>query len=72
MPIAEETGEIVPIGRWALEQACAQAAAWHEKGLHLNLSVNVSARQLERGEFVEQVRNTLRDCRLDPGRSRSR
>ena len=56
VPIAEETGEILPIGRWVLEQACAQAAAWHERGIHLNLSVNVSARQLERREFAEHVR----------------
>ncbi len=67
VPIAEETGEILAIGGWALEQACSQAVAWQEKGLHLNLSVNVSARQLERGEFAEQVRKTLRDSRLDPG-----
>ena len=66
VPIAEETGEILAIGRWALEQACAQTAAWHARGLHLNLSVNVSTRQLERGEFAEHVRETLRDCRLDP------
>ena len=57
IPIAEENGLIVPIGRWVLEQACAQAAAWHERGHRLNISVNVSARQLERGEFVEEVRS---------------
>ena len=67
VPIAEETGEILPIGKWALEQACAQAAAWRERGIHLNLSVNVSARQLERGEFAEELRSTLRDTCLDPG-----
>jgi len=66
VPIAEENGEILPIGKWALEQACAQAAAWHERGLRLGISVNVSARQLERAEFVQEVRRTLRDCRLDP------
>jgi diguanylate cyclase (GGDEF)-like protein len=67
VPIAEENGEILPIGKWALEQACAQAASWHDRGLRLSLSVNVSARQLERREFAEEVRTTLGDCGLDPG-----
>jgi diguanylate cyclase (GGDEF)-like protein len=66
IPIAEENGEILAIGKWVLEQACAQAAVWSEKGFHLGLSVNVSARQLERPEFVEQVRGATRDFCLDP------
>jgi EAL domain-containing protein (putative c-di-GMP-specific phosphodiesterase class I) len=66
VPIAEENGEIIPIGRWVLEKACAQAAAWHERGYRLGMSVNVSVRQLERTEFVEEVRRTLHDTRLDP------
>ena len=66
IPLAEESGQIVPIGSWVLEQACAQAAAWHEQGLRLNLSVNVSARQLERGSSPSEVRAALRDCGLDP------
>ena len=57
---------IVTIGRWVLEQACAQAAAWHEQGYPLNISVNVSARQLERTEFIEEVRTALGDSGLDP------
>jgi diguanylate cyclase (GGDEF)-like protein len=66
IPIAEESGMIVPIGRWVLEQACEQAVAWHRRGLHLNISVNVSARQLERPEFVEEVRAALEHSGLDP------
>jgi diguanylate cyclase (GGDEF)-like protein len=66
IPIAEESGLIVSIGRWVLEQACAQAARWNEHGYALNLSVNVSARQLERPEFVEEVRAVIEDTRLDP------
>jgi diguanylate cyclase (GGDEF)-like protein len=64
IPIAEDNGTIVPIGRWVLEQACRQGAAWHRKGFPLNISVNASARQLERGEFVEEVRVALRDSGL--------
>jgi diguanylate cyclase (GGDEF)-like protein len=66
IPIAEETGLIVPIGHWVLEQACAQGAAWHAQGHDLNISVNVSARQLERPEFVDEVRAALHDSGLDP------
>ena len=54
IPLAEESGLIVQIGRWVLEQACTQAAVWHERGYPLNISVNVSARQLERVEFIER------------------
>lgn len=66
IPIAEENGLIVAFGRWVLERACAQAAIWHRRGLPLNMSVNVSARQLERTEFVGEVRTVLRDSAMDP------
>jgi EAL domain-containing protein (putative c-di-GMP-specific phosphodiesterase class I) len=65
IPIAEDNGLIVSIGRWVLEQACAQAAAWHHKGYRLDISVNVSARQIERPEFVEEVRTALENSGLD-------
>ena len=65
IPIAEENGLIVSIGRWVLEQACAQAASWHHKGYRLDISVNVSARQLERPQFVEEVRTALQNSGLD-------
>ncbi|HQZ31939.1 MAG TPA: EAL domain-containing protein [Arenimonas sp.] len=56
IPIAEETGEIVAIGRWVLEEACRQAVAWHEKGLAFgHVAVNVSAVQLRRPEFAGEV-----------------
>jgi diguanylate cyclase (GGDEF)-like protein len=66
IPIAEENGLIVPFGRWVLEEACAQAAIWHKRGFPLNMSVNVSARQLDRTEFVEEVRTALRDNAMEP------
>jgi diguanylate cyclase (GGDEF)-like protein len=66
VPIAEENGLIIPLGRWVLEQACTQGAAWHRKGFPLNISVNASARQLERPEFVEEVRTALDDSGLEP------
>jgi diguanylate cyclase (GGDEF)-like protein len=66
IPIAEDTGLIVPIGRWVLEQACTQAAAWCSRGHRLNISVNLSARQLERAEVVEELRGALAASSLDP------
>ena len=66
IPLAEGNGSIVPIGRWVLGEACSQGAAWCESGHPLKISVNVSARQLERREFVEEVRRALADSGLDP------
>jgi diguanylate cyclase (GGDEF)-like protein len=59
IPLAEENAMIIPIGRWVLEQACHQAAAWHAAGHTIGMAVNVSARQLEHDEFVTEVRNAL-------------
>jgi diguanylate cyclase (GGDEF)-like protein len=64
MPIVEGSGLIVAIGRWVLEQACRQGAVWRRRGYPLNISVNASARQLERPEFVEEVRAALHRCDL--------
>jgi EAL domain-containing protein (putative c-di-GMP-specific phosphodiesterase class I) len=66
IPIAESTGLIIPIGRWVLQQACIQCAAWNDKGHSLRISVNVSARQFERSEFVEEVRAALAESGLEP------
>jgi EAL domain-containing protein (putative c-di-GMP-specific phosphodiesterase class I) len=66
IPIAEENGLILTLGRWVLENACAQAVIWHKRGFPLNMSVNVSARQLERAEFVQEVREALHENAMDP------
>ncbi|MFH2135114.1 MAG: EAL domain-containing protein [Pseudomonadota bacterium] len=57
IPLAEETGLILPIGAWVLDTACAQLKAWrnHAQLGNLALSVNVSARQFRQSDFVEQV-----------------
>ncbi len=67
IPIAEQNGSIVAIGQWVLEEACAQAVAWHTQGQQLSMAVNVSTRQLDRDEFVDEVRDTLIRTGLDPG-----
>jgi len=65
IPIAETSGLIIPIGRWVLAQACAQCAAWHRNGHSIGVSVNVSARQFERPEFIDEVRSALAASDLD-------
>jgi diguanylate cyclase (GGDEF)-like protein len=66
IPIAEATGLIVRVGRWVLHEACRQAAVWHARGQRLGMSVNVSARQLDSDEFIEDVRVALEQNALDP------
>jgi EAL domain-containing protein (putative c-di-GMP-specific phosphodiesterase class I) len=61
----ESTGEIVPVGRWALQTASAHGAAWHDKGYRFNVSVNVSPRQFASDGFFEDVANALRESRFD-------
>jgi len=65
--MAEETGQIVELGRWVLDRACAQWREWADQG-HDNhrLSVNVSARQLQESEFAEEVRSVLRRRKMNP------
>ena len=66
VPIAEEVGLIERLGRFALEQACAQGVAWRRLGYRMRMSVNVSARQLLRSGFAEQVTDVLAKTALPP------
>jgi len=66
IPLAEENGLIVPIGRWVLDEACRQAALWSRGGHAIGISVNVSAYQLGRRSFAEDVHRALRESGLDP------
>ncbi len=66
IPLLEETGMIVEIGDWVLNEACHQAAGWREAGHPIGMSVNASARQLDTDEFVDSVRTALQDSGLDP------
>jgi diguanylate cyclase (GGDEF)-like protein len=66
IPIAEESGLIVPIGRWVLDEACRQAALWYRHGHRIGMSVNVSGRQLDDDELIEDVRGALTESGLDP------
>ena len=70
IPLAEETGLILPLGQWVLETACAQLAAWaaQPQTAHLALAVNVSARQFHHPDFVRQVQEALNQHGADPHR----
>jgi diguanylate cyclase (GGDEF)-like protein len=66
IPMAEETGLIVPIGRWALEEACTRAAAWNVAGHRVGISVMVSAAQLDREGFTTDIRRALQQSGIEP------
>lgn len=68
IPMAEESGLIVPIGQWVLEAACAQLNAWQKNELtrNITLSINVSAKQFRHPDFVAQVLETLERHQVKP------
>jgi diguanylate cyclase len=69
IPVAEETGMIVPIGRWVLKEACRQARAWHEAHPTrppIRVSVNLSPKQLQQADVVRDVADALAGSGLDP------
>jgi diguanylate cyclase (GGDEF)-like protein len=67
IPVLEQTDMIREVGRWVLEQACAQGACWREQGHELGIAVNVSARQLDRDDLLGEVRDALSVSGLEPG-----
>jgi diguanylate cyclase (GGDEF)-like protein/PAS domain S-box-containing protein len=70
IPIAEETGLILPIGQWVLNAACAQLKHWQQDELseRLTLSVNVSAKQFRQHDFVKQVQSCIQHHGINPMR----
>lgn len=68
IPLAEETGAIVPLGLWVLNTACAQLKSWqqHATTRHLTLSINVSARQFFQHDFASQVNAIVEHHGIDP------
>ena len=66
IPIAEETGQIIEIGNWVLDEACRQAARWVSQGIILPVSINVSPVQIKSTSFIADVKRTLARYNLDP------
>jgi EAL domain-containing protein (putative c-di-GMP-specific phosphodiesterase class I) len=66
IPIAEETGLIIPLGRWVLREACEQGARWRAEGMPLAISVNLSARQVQDAQIVQHVAEALAVAGLPP------
>jgi diguanylate cyclase (GGDEF)-like protein/PAS domain S-box-containing protein len=66
VPLAEESGLIVSIGAWVLEQACRQAALWRRQGRNIGIAVNVAARELRQPGFVDSVSRVLTRVGLPP------
>jgi diguanylate cyclase (GGDEF)-like protein len=66
IPLLEEIGLIVEVGRWVLRQACAQCAAWRAAGHEISVAVNVSGRQLDTDDLIAEIEGTLKDTGLDP------
>ena len=70
IPLAEESGLILPLGQWVLETACKQLVAWEKQAdmAHVSIAVNVSAQQLHHRDFVQQVWSTIERTGANPQR----
>ena len=67
IPLAEDTGIILPLGEWVLRTACKQTKAWHDLGFDwLTISVNLSAKQFQDERLIQLVQDVLNDTRLAP------
>src|SRR5206468_3879227 len=67
IPLAEETGLIVPIGAWVLEEACRQLVQWQTGGAHLTIAVNLSVRQMLAHDIGALVQGVLSRTGIHPG-----
>ncbi|WP_432664297.1 EAL domain-containing protein [Wukongibacter baidiensis] len=67
IPVAEESGLIVPIGKWVLKTACKQNKIWQESGSpHINVAVNISPQQIKHPDFCKTVKQALSESELNP------
>lgn len=66
IPIAEQSGLIVPIGEWVMEQACLEAKRWHDSGHPIRIAVNVSGEQFQQSDLVAFTKSVLEKTRINP------
>lgn len=67
IPVAEETGLIVPIGKWVIEEACRQLQLWIRRGVPpLRVGVNISSRQFREPDLIENVAHAIKESQIDP------
>ncbi len=66
IPLLEETGLITEVGKWVLQEACSQGAAWRAAGYPIGMAVNVSGRQLDTDQLIADIEGALSDSDLDP------
>jgi len=69
IPLAEETGLILPIGHWVLERACRQARQWQEEAprpVPRTMSINLSGRQFQQPDLISEIREVLEQTAVDP------
>jgi diguanylate cyclase (GGDEF)-like protein/PAS domain S-box-containing protein len=66
IPFAEESGLIVPLGRWVLQEACRQAKEWHSRGFDIPVAVNLAARQLKERTLLSDIHDALEATGLPP------
>lgn len=66
VPVAENTGMIIPIGKWVIQEACKQIKVWQSSGIRIKIAVNVSALQFEDHHFIELVNESLNKNLLPP------
>jgi EAL domain-containing protein (putative c-di-GMP-specific phosphodiesterase class I) len=68
IPVAEDSGLILPLGKWVLEQACRQVALWQKAGLDsISMAVNISSQQMHANDLVQVVERALADSGVAPG-----
>lgn len=66
IPIAEQSGLIVPIGEWVMEQACLEAKRWHEAGHPIRIAVNVSGEQFQQSDLVAFTKSVIEKTKINP------
>lgn len=67
IPLAEESGLIIPIGEWIISEVCRQIKSWHKKGMpYIRVAINITTRQLQQHNFIYTVEKILKTHLLDP------